>query len=108
MEKITPLLSIVMLLEAVVGLRLLLYNPRKSGFILAINLCLVGFIWISTTFFKFLIIGAWRFQQTESHTQKNNQHKLSENCPVDFEIPLGAGDYDLIGGGLTLCIGIEI
>ena len=61
MEKITPLLSIVMLPEAVVALRLLLYNPRKSGFLLAINLCLVGFIWISTTFFKFLIIEAWRF-----------------------------------------------
>jgi hypothetical protein len=46
MEKITPLLSIVMLPEALVALRLLLYNPRKSGFLLAINLCLLGFIWI--------------------------------------------------------------
>ena len=52
MEKITPLLSIVLLLKVVVALRLLLYNPRKSGFIFAINLCLVGFIWILTTFLQ--------------------------------------------------------
>ena len=39
---------------------------------------------------------------------KNNQHELGEKFPADFEIPLAAEDYDLIGGGLTLCIGIEI
>ena len=41
-------------------------------------------------------------------TKPNPIPKLGENYPVDFEILFGAGDYDLIGGGLTLCIGIEI
>ena len=52
MEKITPLVSIVMVLEVVVAFGLLFYTPTISGFILAINLFLVGFIWISTAFLQ--------------------------------------------------------
>ena len=52
MEKITPLVSIVMVLEVVVAFGLLFYTPTISGFILAINLSLVGFIWISTAFLQ--------------------------------------------------------